>query len=366
MKVSWQGFISSIISWGTVAQNICRCLVADGHSVHLRSTNGYDHLFNDLRPCIKTQLDSEYDLQLSYTFPKNFPLYLDKKAKYKFGIWAYEFENYFPDGTAKFHKYCDKLLVPSNHTFQAFQAGGIPSDKMVVIPHGISDEFIHGTSVYPLPTKLQDKIKILLNVQQPHLRKNITGALEAFGKAFTKKDNVVLVVKVLAKKPDKPFEVDINVLLKQFYTTFKDHAEIYLITSYIDDISSLYRACDIYFFPTLAEAFSMTALEALASKMIVITSKHGGQLDFCTPDNSLLIDGKMIYADPRMLYWSNNDLKSQRAKVFSPNTDCSVELLRKAYNELTTLRDKFSWVADDVKQKFTWTKITKQILELAK
>lgn len=39
MKILWFGFASNKISWGLVAQNICRQLKKD-HDVHIFSTNG--------------------------------------------------------------------------------------------------------------------------------------------------------------------------------------------------------------------------------------------------------------------------------------------------------------------------------------
>src|SRR3954469_3107735 len=135
---------------------------------------------------------------------------------------------------------------------------------MVVVPHGVSLEKYEEGSKYPLKTK--KKYKILANIAQPHVRKNITGLLNAFGKAFTKKDDVCLVLKIVRKGFRSKFEVDFQTVYSLFESKYRNHDDVEIIYKFLPDIEPLYNACDIVFTMTKAECFWMPGLEAFAAK----------------------------------------------------------------------------------------------------
>ena len=266
MKVCYYGFAGKNHSWSIVAQNICRQLIKQGHQVDMFSTNGTSHFPNDLRSslkgfveekhtmnlnqlneCASHCLDNNYDMQLSYTCFKNFPFYFNRGTKNRFGIWTYEFQgkNALPDGFAKNYKYVDHILPPSNFAKDVFLNSGVPASAMTMIPHGFdADKFLDpNREKYPLKTK--KRFKILANIAQPHIRKNLEGLLAAYGKAFTSADDVCLVLKVVDKIPAQAFEVSFRTLYNGFLNRYKNHAEVEIITDFIPEIDTLYRSCDL-------------------------------------------------------------------------------------------------------------------------
>lgn len=370
MKVLINQFLSQNHSWSICGQNIARVLIKLGHNVDLFSTNGITYFPEDLKNNLIGYIDggniygklpTSYDMQFSYTSMKNFKQYLSYGNKNKFGMWSYEFQKYFPEGFTKCHNFVDFVMVPSTNTYNIFKEAGIPEQKIKIIPHGVDNSFFDDTSVFTLPLKFKDKVKIYVNIAQPHLRKGIEQLLEAFGKAFSKKDDVVLIFKVVMKKPSHSFEINVKDVLNRFYKKYPNHAEIFIIDKFVDNISSIYRACDIYFFPSLAEAFSLTVAEAMASGLITITSNYGGQLDFCNDDNCLLINGKMVKADPNMLYWTNH--KIYNAEIFMPNIDECVDMLKFAVNNVSSLKEKYISNINYIKNNFNWDVGVKKILE---
>ena len=86
---------------------------------------------------------------------------------------------------------------------------GIPESAIKVIPHGIDVADYQKTSTISLSTK--KKFRLLANIAQNHRRKNIPGLLEAYGKAFTDKDDVCLILKA----KDKPITMAFEVLPKR-------------------------------------------------------------------------------------------------------------------------------------------------------
>jgi glycosyltransferase involved in cell wall biosynthesis len=349
-----------------------------GHTVDLFSTNGDSHFPEDLKPYLKgsieegvqftpelvnkinSSLEKNYDMQLSYTAIKNFAYYFVRGGQNRFGIWNYE-TTVLPPAFAKYYRSVDKVLPSSNFSKKIFVDNGMPPDHQVVIPHGIHLDKFKSTGKYPLKTK--KKYKILVNIAQPHLRKNIPNVLKAYGKAFTKKDDVCLVLKVSRKSPQtQTGSVPFNDIYRDFCMEYKNHAEVEIIDHFIIDIEALYNACDIVFSMSHAECFWMPGLEGFGANNIVIAPRYGGQLDFMNDENSVLIDGKEIRADIRMQYWE----PSPYAKVFEPDVDKAAQALKDVVKNYEEYYAKFSPKMQELVTEYTWEKVTQKIISLCK
>lgn len=376
MNICWFGFLGRNHSWSIVAQNISRELIRLGHRVDLFSTNGIQHFPDDLKSNLKgyleegqlilpekfeelvgSKLDRQYDMQLSYTALKNFHHYFTRGNKNRFGIWNYE-TTVLPTAFAKNHQHVDKLLPSSAFSKQIFIDNGIPENKQVIVPHGIHLDRFMNLGTYPLRTK--KKCKILANIAQPHIRKNIPGLLKAYGKAFTKGDDVCLIIKISKRNVKNEFEINFDETLKQFKTTFKNHGDIEIIDRFIVDIETLYNACDAVITMAHSECFWMPGLEAFAANKVVIAPRYGGQLDYMTDDNSILIGGKEIRADNRMQYWE----ASPYAKAFEPSIDECAARLKELVANYDDYWKKFSPKMQEIVPEYTWNKVAQKILGL--
>lgn len=378
MKICWFGFLAKNHSWSIVAQNISRELIRQGHEVHLFSTNGTQYFPDDLKSNLKgfweensvlkaqdferilsSKLDKSYDMQLSYTAMKNFSNYFIRGDKNRFGIWNYE-TTVVPKTFIRNCNSIDKVLPSSQFSKKIFTDNGLAEDRQVVVPHGIHLDRFNNLGKYPLKTN--KKYKILCNIAQPHLRKNIPGLLKAWGKAFNKKDDVCLVLKISKKSPNASFDVSFNDLFADFQSKYKNHAEIEIIDKFIVDIETLYNACDAVWTMTNAECFWMPGLEGFAANKIVIAPRYGGQLDYMNDDNSVLIGGKEIRADMRMQYWE----PSPYAKVFEPDTDEAAEKLKDVVKNYDDYLNKFSPNMKNILPNYTWEAVVNKIVGLCK
>jgi glycosyltransferase involved in cell wall biosynthesis len=389
MKVCLQQFLGQNHSWSIVGQNIARALIAKGHEVHLQSTNGYEHFPADLEPFKREKLE-KYDMQISYTAMHNFPQYLSHGVKNRFGLWNFE-TTVLPQGFAKYYKATDKMIPSSAFAKKVFVDNGVPDDHVVVVPHGINVEEYSTNEIYELKTK--KKYKILANIAQPHVRKNINGLFEAYGKAFTKDDDVCLVVKVSAKKVDTKyvqppivarnkraarkikqkleevapktkksytFDVDFWGIYNNFRKQFPNHAEVEIIDHFLDSMVPLYNACDIVFSTTHAECFWLPGLEGMATNNLVIAPNWGGQLEYMNEHNSLLIDGEETRAPKKMQYWA----PSPYAKTFTPYVEDTVAKLQLAVSQYDTLMEKFRPGMKEQLDRLTWGNVVDQIIGL--
>lgn len=395
MKVKIQQYLGTNHSWSIVGQNIARAFINQGYEVHLQSTNGYEHFPEDLKPYIKEKLEKEYDIQLSYTALKNFSGLLSAGKKNRFGIWNYE-TTILPSGFAKHHQFCDKMLPSSAFAKKIFSDNGVPESKLVVVPHGINVEEYSNNSKYELKTKKSKKI--LANIAQPHIRKNIGGMFEAYGRAFTKNDDVCLVCKVSVKRinrqtqkpttfkssraakklsqklqqkntPEKAidkknrtmsFDIDFWRIYDDFCKKFPNHAEVEIITDFLPSMVPLYNSVDIVFALTRAECFWLPGLEGMATDNLVIAPNWGGQLEYMNEENSILISGKEIRAPNEMQYW----VSSPYAAMFDPDIDDAATKLKLAINNYDSLMQKFRPGMKAQLERLTWSNVVKQIINL--
>ena len=320
------------------------------------STDGLCEKFidNDLKPFIVQRTQPRYDLELSYTAPRNFPTYLNKSNR-RNGIWNYEFDH-IPLGFSKFINSIDKFLPSSNWFYNICLNAGIKPEKIKVVPHGVDYKLFD--NVVPMKLNTTKSIKLLMNVAQPHIRKNIFGTLDVYGKAFNKKDDVCLVIKVSEKKPEMSFELSFTEILKKFKTKYPEHAEILIIKEYIPNIGELYKACDILFMLPNAEAFHLPSLEALYCDLVVINSNYGGQLDFLNENNSILVNGKMIRAPREAQYW----IPDVKASMFEPDINDAVDKLRHCVFNLSSVKEKLK-VDKNIFKHFSWENAADLILE---
>lgn len=376
MKICWFGFLSKNHSWSIVAQNLSREFIRMGHQVDLFSTNGVDHFPEDLKPNLKgfiqqetqitaetfpalvaNKLEKQYDMQMSYTALPNFCKYFVRGDVNRFGIWNYE-TTVLPKAFAKFYQCVDKVLPSSQFSKKVFADNGMPPDKQIVIPHGVYLERFENLGKFPLRTK--KKYKILANIAQPHLRKNIPGMLRAYGKAFTKDDDVCLVFKVSRKSPQPGLDMNVDDMMNRFKKEFPKAPEVEIIDKFITDIETLYNACDVVYTMSHAECFWMPGLEGFAANKIVVAPRYGGQLDYMNDDNSILIDGKEIRADNRMQYWE----PSPYARVFDPDTDQAAAKLKDLITNYDDYLKKFSPNMKEIVQKYSWSNAAQQIIDL--
>jgi glycosyltransferase involved in cell wall biosynthesis len=372
MKVLWKGYLGGLHSWSQVAQNLSREFIRSNYEIDLFSTNGIKHFPDDLKSnliayvednkVLSKELENNktYDVQCSYTAMSNFKNYFSKGDQNRLGIWCYEFsgKNALPTGFAKNHLFVDYILPPSVHAKQVFIDSGIPERKVKIVPHGYGEEFINRTNKLNIT---KDQFVIGVNIAQPHLRKNISGIIESYFKAFTKKDDVVMLFKV-SKSTTNKFDVDFDAVLNSYKAKYKNHPKIIVLSDYIEYISDFYRECDCILSLSHAESFLFPALEALVSKKILICSGYGGQLDFCNKNNSFQVPGKLIRANPNMLYWE----QKPNTIVFEPDVSSAVDLLRLAYLNKDKISKDFDQEYNKIISEYTWNNAFKKMETLIK
>ena len=115
-------------------------------------------------------------------------------------------------------------------------------------------------------------------------RKNPLGVVEAYRKAFGDRGDVGLVLKVARGWQDPKTLAALKAVA--------DGRRIHLLDEVLapEEVHGLIGGCDAYVSLHRSEGFGLTLAEAMSLGKPTIATRYSGNLDFMSPDNSLLVD----------------------------------------------------------------------------
>ncbi|KST59838.1 hypothetical protein AO398_16305 [Methylobacterium sp. GXS13] len=126
-------------------------------------------------------------------------------------------------------------------------------------------------------------------------RKNPLATVRAFQAAFDKDDpTVALIIKTWNK--NRIFDAFQVSVWRAIDELIRDDPRIRVIdeTFTYEQILSMKMACDCYVSLHRAEGFGFGMLEAMQLGRPVIATAYSGNMDFCTPENSYLVDYDLV------------------------------------------------------------------------
>lgn len=342
-----------------------------GHDVDIFSTNSVKHLPQDLSSNIighhpendftPTSIsgrlpNQKYDMVFSFTLMRNFRKHLQYSDKNKFGIWCWEWENYFPPGLTKYEEFADLIFPCSEHAKQVFVDAKLTESKLRILPYGVDKDFYKFNKI----DFKSDKIKYLTIMASTDPRKNIEGLFDAWSQAFTSKDNVMWIIKI---PNNKTIKEDFYEIMSRYKKSFKNMAQIKVITEYVENIQDLYYSTDIYYSLSKAESFLIPALESVLAGKPVIASNHGGAIDFLNDNNSYLVDGKMTVAPPNEVYYAEGVCN---ARWFQPSIRDAVNKLRLSAKDYLNKAEHMKSFHESYKQKYDWANLAQEFIGYCK
>ncbi len=183
-----------------------------------------------------------------------------------------------------------------------------------------------------------------LHVSSFFPRKGPDVLLEAYGSAFTTEDDVCLIIKTFPNPHNK-----IHQQLAEIRQRYPLYPDIVIIEEDLSDsdLKALYHRCDVLVAPSCAEGFGLPLAEAMLSGLPVITTAWSGQLDFCTSDNSWLVDYVYRQADTHFHLlpsaWAVADVEDLATAMRAARTSDAAARQKMAQHGRELLLSKFTW-----------------------
>lgn len=278
--ISIQGYLQAISGEGKVARVAAETLNQSG--INYDVVGMADKRF----PLYETLLTFSTKDYYKHPRYKNIPLMLWEFESGMPEIRPYAFEQV--SAVATFSHFCAKY-------FKKIAPKGLP---IIVLPYPMDMDLSALTPVKAEREKYGIKPRDFVfffnfSYCSSYFRKNPEGTLAAFAKAFPKHDkNVKLVIKTICSGVATQ---NVQRLQNKISELGLDN-NIILINQDLTDTEtySLINCCDAYVSLHRGEGLGLGMMEAMYMGKPVIATNYGGNTEFTKPDNSLLVDYKMI------------------------------------------------------------------------
>jgi glycosyltransferase involved in cell wall biosynthesis len=241
-----------------------------------------DPLLNDA-PSVRDRMlnapPSACDVHIRNTWPVVTRDMIGKFNAYVCFAWE---ESEFPSRLVdRFNRDLDLVMVASAFVKRALIDSGV-TIPVEVVGEGAD----HVLNIVSPPAQKSPGRRRLLHVSSGFPRKGVDCLIRAFQQSFTADDDIELVIKTFAN-PD-------NIIPKLLSEVDRSgtQAPIRVIeASYTHaELLSLFQTASALVAPSRGEGFGLPLAEAMALGVPVITTNYSGQVDFCLPGNSWLVD----------------------------------------------------------------------------
>jgi len=239
----------------------------------------------------------------------------------------------------------DQIWAYTSYVRQVYIDSGFDPDRVKVVPLGIDDQRFK-PGVAPMELSTGGKFAFLF-VGGTLQRKGIDLLLEAFRSAFSRADNVCLVIKDMGNQTfyrGQTAEREIAALQQD-----EECAEIIYLDGDLpaEDIPGLYAACDCLVHPYRGEGFGLPVAEAMACGLPVVVTEGGACDDFCNSENAF-----MVPAQRRPVKFPEETVG--QAWMLEADVQALAAQMRQAFEQPERAREMGRRGAKRIARDFTW------------
>ncbi len=254
-----------------------------------------------------------------------------------------------------------QLWTPSRFVYETFLQAGVPETQLRLVPNGVNPDQFH-PAVPPLDLtpigqtnvpreSIPHRYKFLF-VGGTIRRKGIDVLLNAYRAAFSRKDDVLLIVKDFGAQ-DVYSRQNLQAQLLEWVRDPDAPPLLYMPDTLPESaMAGLYRAADCLVHPYRAEGFGLPIAEAMACGIPVITTGFGACLDFCTEQNAYLLpaavrplEGVQGYELIGTPFWAE------------PDADALIATMQAVASSPQAARQKAQLAREQIVNQFSWSQI---------
>ena len=325
------------------------------------ANKGYRVITSDSK-AVEPGIDGDFTIHHDYEEPF---LQARPQKRGKFiAVRTWDFGPYPRAWAAKVNAEFDQLWVYTRWIRQQAIAGGVEAGRVRVVPLGVDPAVFRAEGPrYPLenPAGLT-----FLFVGATVYRKGIDILLDAYVRAFSSEDDVLLVIK---DHSGDVFYRDISYRDRIKELCRRPGAPaITLIDRYLseDDLAALYRTCDVAVFPYRAEGFAIPIPQAMACGTPIVAPRFGACLDYVEPECSFLVSARRITL-PVGKELAINTLGFEESVEEVDFCEVPVEVLSKQLSDIysSNYRTRDDWVRRlerRVHEQLSWDAVVDQII----
>jgi GT2 family glycosyltransferase/glycosyltransferase involved in cell wall biosynthesis/tetratricopeptide (TPR) repeat protein len=325
LAVTWDGAVDALHSLAHVNRSVCAELVERGHGVGLapQPPAGVSAPSLPVPPQLAALVGREVAsaVHVRHRWPPDFtppgagPFVL---------MQPWEFGRLPRSWVEPILTTVDEVWAYSRSVLRAYVASGVPESRIALIPLGVDpDRFRPGLEPLPLPTEKRTK---LLFVGGTIPRKGFDALLSAYRRAFTRADDVCLVVKDLGAGTFYR-DLVIGPALIAEHRADPDAPEVVYLTEDLteDELPHLYAACDAVVLPYRGEGFGLPVLEAMACGLPVVVTAGGPTDEFVPLSAGWRVPGRLLYFPEEAL---RGEPTAGRPWLLEPDADTLVAVLK--------------------------------------
>lgn len=199
---------------------------------------------------------------------------LDEEYKY-FGL-NFRKSNYIKNIHIKEYELADKIIVPSDKTYNSFIEQGIPKEK--ILKQSLFFNFKETNNKMPSKYSNNNEKIIVGFLGGSFVRKGLIYLLKAWNEIDNK--NAILLIK--SSKKSILWTNEIKKIIQKF-------DNIIFLEEYLNDISSFYKSIDIFCMPSVEEGFGMALIEAFYYNCSIISSDSIGSSELIINEKDVSI-----------------------------------------------------------------------------
>jgi GT2 family glycosyltransferase len=348
-RLFWHGVVGGYSSYAVLSRQFVLALDAAGVDVRLGYLYGVDFWEGEERDPRVAQLKARpKDLSLPQVVCHQGDVFYKNSGRYKIGFTMMDVDGLDEEWVRQCNE-LHEVWVPSEWSRQTFAESGVRV-PIHLVPLGVDTNYFHPG----IRSKRFGPRYTFLSVFEWGERKAPEVLLRAWAAAFTKRDDVQLVLKIT----NNDASVDVAAQIAALDLP-KDMAPLVIL--YNENIpgaqmGSLYRAADCFVLASRGEGWGMPVLEAMACGLPTIATDFGGTTAFLREGVAYpLRVGSLIPAVARCRYYPG-------FRWAEPDVEHLVHLLRHAYQHQDEARAVGERAATYA-QEWTWEKAAVKIVE---
>jgi glycosyltransferase involved in cell wall biosynthesis len=189
-------------------------------------------------------------------------------------------------------------------------------------------------------------------------RKNPFTTIETFKKTFKNNEDSILIIKTHNGNKQE--------IENLFQFIGNDHRIKLINETYNSkNLNILMNACDVYISLHRSEGLGLTLKESILLEKPTLCTNYSGNVDFCLPEWSELVDYKLVPVNEKSLY--KKIIVTKNEPIWAdPNIDDAVDKLTKIYNNLSEYENKAKVGKKWILENYNYETFNNQINEILK